>query len=102
MEQYAEVVGSDASQKDYLQIAIYFQNNVDHFKAGQFFNKAGDYVKVCSYNLIYEEMHIPTHTQCVHMYHFVLAIFCRLLTTFCFALLPSTPEVNILIWQLKL
>ena len=50
MEQYAEVVGDDASQEDYLRIAIYFQNNGDHFRAGRFFNKASDYVKVCSYS----------------------------------------------------
>ena len=53
MEQYAEVVGNDASCEDYLRIAAYFQKNVDHFRAGQFFHKAGDYVKVRSYNFYF-------------------------------------------------
>lgn len=52
MEQYAEVVGNDASCEDYLRIAAYFQKNVDHFRAGQFFHKAGDYVKALDHFLL--------------------------------------------------
>ena len=46
MDQYAEVVGSDASREDYLRIAVHFQKTVDHFRAGQFFHKAGEHAKV--------------------------------------------------------
>lgn len=46
MEQYAEVIGEDANVDDYLRIAAHFRKNNDHFKAGQFFYRAGDYEKV--------------------------------------------------------
>ena len=46
MEQYAEVVGEDASREDFLRIAAHFQKNVDHFRAGQFFLKAREYAQV--------------------------------------------------------
>ena len=46
MELYAEVMGDDGSQEDYRRIAAHFKKKVDHFKAGQFFHKAGEYKKV--------------------------------------------------------
>ena len=48
MEQYAEVIGEDASVEDYLRIATHFKKNNEHFKAGQFFFRAGEYEKVAT------------------------------------------------------
>ena len=53
MEQYAEVIGSDATEEDYLRIASHFQRTGENFKAGQFFLRAKDYVKVCNHYLRY-------------------------------------------------
>lgn len=49
MEEYTEVVGNDANREDYLRIAAHFQTMVDHFRAGQFFHKAGEYTMVLVY-----------------------------------------------------
>ena len=46
MELYAEVVGDHGSRDDYLRIAAHFKKKVDHFRAGQFYHKAGEYKKV--------------------------------------------------------
>ena len=48
MEQYAEVIGSDATREDYLRVASHFHKTGEHFKAGQFFLRAKDYAKVCA------------------------------------------------------
>lgn len=47
MEQYAEVIGEDASVEDYARIANHFRKCNEHFKAGQFFYRGGNYEKVC-------------------------------------------------------
>ena len=50
MEQYAEVIGDEASIEDYLRMAAHFRKNNEHLKAGQFFFKAKEYDKVqCTY-----------------------------------------------------
>ena len=46
MEQYAEIIGDDASSDDYSKIATHFENIGDHFKAGTFFLLAKKYEKV--------------------------------------------------------
>ncbi len=53
MEQYAEIIGKDASSEDYTKIATYFENAGDHFKAGSFFLSAKKYDKVgvCPYSI---------------------------------------------------
>lgn len=48
MELYAEILGNDGSQEDYLRIANHFQKIVDHYRSGEFFHKAGEYAKVFS------------------------------------------------------
>ena len=47
MEQYAEVIGLDATGEDYIRIASHFKKMGEHFKAGQFYLRAKDYAKVC-------------------------------------------------------
>ena len=46
MDQYAEVIGEEASVEDYLRMAAHFKKNNEHLKAGQFFFKAKEYDKV--------------------------------------------------------
>ena len=46
MEQYAEIVGDEASEDEYLAIADYFVTAKRMFNAGKFFLKAGQYAKV--------------------------------------------------------
>ena len=43
MDQYAEVIGDNATTLDYRSIASYYQRTGHHFKAGTFFLKAKDY-----------------------------------------------------------
>ena len=43
MDQYAEVIGDNATTLDYRSIAGYYQRTGHHFKAGTFFLKAKDY-----------------------------------------------------------
>lgn len=47
MDHYAEVIGADATEQDYLKIAAYFEKNESHFKAGVFYFKASQYAKAC-------------------------------------------------------
>ena len=49
MELYADIIGSDATPEDYLNIADYFEEAGNHFLAGKFYLKAQHYDKV--YNL---------------------------------------------------
>lgn len=49
MDQYAEVIGNDASIDDYLRMASYFKNRNEFYKAGEFFFKAEVYDKVNKY-----------------------------------------------------
>ena len=46
MEEYAEIIGDDASSDDYSKIATHFENTGDHYKAGIFFLSAKKYEKV--------------------------------------------------------
>ena len=41
MEQYAEIIGDNATPDDYNSIALYFENKNDYFLAGKFFYLAG-------------------------------------------------------------
>ncbi len=41
MEQYAEIIGEQATPEDYNSIALYFENKSQHFLAGKFFYMAG-------------------------------------------------------------
>ena len=63
MEQYAEVVGEEASQEDYLRIATHFVRKADHFRAGQFFHKAGEYARVRVHTHTHTHKHTHTHTH---------------------------------------
>ena len=57
MELYADIIGSDATQEDYLNIADYFEGAGNHFLAGKFFLKAQRYDKV-----------LPHTHFCTHYY----------------------------------
>lgn len=63
MEQYAEVIGSDATKEDYLRIASHFQRTGENFKAGQFFLRAKDYAKVCNHYFKILCVHVCTLAQ---------------------------------------
>lgn len=52
MDQYAELIGDNASPEDYNKIASHFDNIGDHLKAGKFFFLSKDYDKVIIFNLI--------------------------------------------------
>ena len=43
MDQYADVIGDNATVEDYRRISSYYQRTGHHFKAGTFFLKAKDY-----------------------------------------------------------
>ncbi|XP_065839406.1 WD repeat-containing protein 19-like isoform X2 [Oscarella lobularis] len=45
MEQYAEIIGDDASEDDYLSIALYFEKQKQHYDAGRFYFKAKQHAK---------------------------------------------------------
>ena len=47
MDEYAEVVGHEASNEDYMRIATYFSSLGNHFKAGQFFIRGKYFSEVC-------------------------------------------------------
>jgi len=49
MEQYAEIIGDNATPDDYNSIALYFENKNDYFLAGKFFYLAGQYSKAMSH-----------------------------------------------------
>lgn len=46
MDQYAEIIGEDASSDDYYKIASHFDNAGDHYKAGKFYFASKYYDKV--------------------------------------------------------
>ena len=46
MDQYAEIIGNNASVDDYRKIAGHFENSGDLYKAGNFFFASQDYDKV--------------------------------------------------------
>lgn len=48
MEQYAEIIGEDASPEDYFKIASHFESIGDHYKAGNFYFASKHYDKVRS------------------------------------------------------
>ena len=41
MEQYAEIIGDQATPEDYGSIALYFENKNQHFLSGKFFYLSG-------------------------------------------------------------
>lgn len=47
MDEYAEVIGNEASNEDYVRIAMYFESLGNHFKAGQFFMRGKHHSEVC-------------------------------------------------------
>lgn len=51
MDQYAEVVGDNASLEDYKKIATHYQRTGNHYKAGSFFLKAEEYAEALSHFL---------------------------------------------------
>ncbi len=72
MDQYAEVIGNDASVDDYLRMASHFRENNEHFKAGEFFFKAEMFNKVnkcCNYNkLLLAIVGFVTFSSLPHVY----------------------------------
>lgn len=46
MDEYAEVIGDEATIEDYTRIALHFENSRNHFKAGKFFFLARHYSEV--------------------------------------------------------
>ena len=46
MEQYAEIIGENATAEDYNSIALYFENKNQHFLAGKFFYLSGELFSV--------------------------------------------------------
>ena len=46
MDDYAEVIGNEASKEDYTKIATHFESLGNHYKAGQFFAKGGRHSEV--------------------------------------------------------
>lgn len=43
METYADIIGPDATPEDYQSIALFFENEKNHFMAGKFFLLSGQY-----------------------------------------------------------
>lgn len=46
MDEYAEIIGENASADDYHKIALFFDNCGDHYKSGKFFFAAKQYEQV--------------------------------------------------------
>ena len=46
MDDYAEVIGDEATIDDYIRIALHFERSGCHFKAGKFFYQARHYSEV--------------------------------------------------------
>ena len=46
MDDYAEVIGDEATNDDYIRIALHFERSRCHFKAGKFFYQARHYSEV--------------------------------------------------------
>ncbi|XP_056135515.1 WD repeat-containing protein 19 [Lampris incognitus] len=51
MEVYAEIIGTEATQEDYQSIALYFEGEKQHLKAGKFFLKCGQYSRALKHFL---------------------------------------------------
>ncbi|CAB4023346.1 WD repeat-containing 19-like, partial [Paramuricea clavata] len=51
MEQYAEIIGDDCTPDDYSSMALHFEQKKQHFLAGKFFSKAGQYNKALKHLL---------------------------------------------------
>lgn len=54
MDEYAEVIGSEAMDEDYARIAVHFENIGNHFKAGHFFMRGKKYSEVHMNGMIYK------------------------------------------------
>lgn len=52
MDEYAEVIGGEATIEDYTRIALHFERSRSHFKAGKFFYQARHYSEVLQCILI--------------------------------------------------
>ena len=46
MDEYAKVIGDEATVEDYARIALHFESSGNHFKAGKFFSQAKHYSEV--------------------------------------------------------
>ncbi|XP_071847434.1 WD repeat-containing protein 19-like isoform X2 [Apostichopus japonicus] len=51
MEVYAEIIGPDASLEDFKSIALYFENEKNHFLAGKFFHMCEQYQRALKHFL---------------------------------------------------
>ncbi|XP_031560697.1 WD repeat-containing protein 19-like [Actinia tenebrosa] len=51
MEQYADIIGDDATKEDYSSIAMYFENQKQYFLAGKFYLKAIQHAKALKHFL---------------------------------------------------
>eukprot|EP00118_Oscarella_pearsei_P011922 m.83949 g.83949 ORF g.83949 m.83949 type:complete len:1349 (+) comp36373_c0_seq7:62-4108(+) len=49
MEQYAEIIGDDASEEEYLEIGRHFEGQKQHYNAGRFYLKAKQYAKALNH-----------------------------------------------------
>lgn len=49
MEQYADIIGEDATPEDYIAIAKHYESTGKPLQCGNFFFKAGDYAKALHY-----------------------------------------------------
>ena len=52
MDEYAKVIGDEATNEDYSRIAMHFDSSGNHFKAGEFFMRASDYSEVHMHALL--------------------------------------------------
>ncbi|XP_033742140.1 WD repeat-containing protein 19-like isoform X1 [Pecten maximus] len=51
METYADIIGPDATPEDYQSIALYFENEKNHFLSGKFFLLSGQYSRAMKHFL---------------------------------------------------
>ncbi|KAK2164923.1 hypothetical protein LSH36_57g01034 [Paralvinella palmiformis] len=52
MQTYAEIIGPDATPDDYQSIALYFENEKNHFLAGKFFLQCNQYGRAMKHFLL--------------------------------------------------
>ena len=66
MDEYAEILGDEATIEDYAKIALHFECSRNHFKAGKFFYQARHYSEVLHSIIITphtNKMQILTYAQ---------------------------------------
>ncbi len=71
MDQYAEVIGNDASIDDYFRMASYFTNQNAFYKAGEFFFKAEMYDKVCKSTCLLYSMYYLYYVKDYELSHYI-------------------------------